>query len=178
MRRELHPRSDYCAVSMGVEAAGVYRRTQVERGDQRLSWMRPDQAFFASGACHVLAWVCRGTYPAQPIGIAAVRPVGEDQASHTFATWKGWTFDHCGWQREDALIAANERFEGYPLERVEITVELADFCHQHHHRMPHQYYADPVPRARDYVRWFEPPWTAAAPAKLVNGSLIQCEGGL
>jgi hypothetical protein len=88
---------------MEPQAAGVYRRTQAERDDQLLSWQRGDRAFFAAGACHILAWTCRELYPGRPIGIAG-------------------------------------------------------FCRRHHHRMPDQYYRNPRPRARDYLRRFDPPW--------------------
>ena len=103
---------------MTAQAAGMFRRTEVERSDQRVAWERPDQAFFAAGACHVLAWACRDAYPDRLIGIEAVRFVGEQQVFHTYATWNGWTFDHSGWNPEPQLFAANTDFEGHPLERV------------------------------------------------------------
>lgn len=143
---------------MGAKAAGAFRRTPAERADQRLSWERPDQAFFAAGACHVLAWVCREAYPDEPVGIAALRLQGERQVFHTYATWDGWAFDHAGWHPEPDLLAVNRAFERRPLERVEITVGLADFCEEHHHRMPDQYWQDPLPRARSYVARHVPPW--------------------
>lgn len=80
---------------------------------------------------------------------------------HTFATWQGWAFDHCGWHRAVDLVGVNQDFAGRPLVRVEITTGLAEFCRQHDHRMPHQYHRDPRPRARDYVRRFDPPWMPA-----------------
>jgi len=48
---------------MELQAAGVYRRTQAEREDQLLSWQRGDRAFFAAGACHILAWRSRPISP-------------------------------------------------------------------------------------------------------------------
>jgi hypothetical protein len=41
---------------------------------------------------------------------------------------------------------------------IEVTTDLANFCEEQHHRMPHQYWHDPLPRARDYVARFPPPW--------------------
>src|SRR3954451_12383895 len=99
----------------------MFRRTPRERADQRVSWERPDQAFFASGACHVLAWACRDAYPDRSIGIAAARFAGEQQVFHVYAVWDGWAFDHWGWNLEPELLAANEVFEGQALERVQIT---------------------------------------------------------
>lgn len=94
---------------MRPEASGAYRRTQAERDDQRLSWTRPDRAFFASGACHILAWACREAYPDRAVGIAAMRFVGEPRAFHVYATWRDAGFDHSGWNAESDLHAVNER---------------------------------------------------------------------
>lgn len=83
---------------------------------------------------------------------------GEQQVFHTYATWNGWTFDHSGWNPEPQLLAVSTAFEGHSLERIEITVGPAAFCEQHCHRMPHQYWRDPLPRARAYVGRHQPPW--------------------
>lgn len=48
------------------------------------------------------------------------------------------------WQRGDRAFFA--------------ATDLAEFCRRHYHRMPDRYYRDPRPRARDYVRRFDPPW--------------------
>lgn len=143
---------------MDLRAAGAFRRTQAERDDQLLSWRRPDRAFFAAGACHILAWTCRELFPDQPIGVASLRATGGGRIFHTFAVWNAWAFDHCGWQSLEALVEVNEVFDRVPLEPVEIGPDPAGFCREHHHRMPQQYYADPRPRARAYVRLFAPPW--------------------
>ncbi|MCX5065343.1 hypothetical protein OOJ91_05555 [Micromonospora lupini] len=143
---------------MAAVAAGAFRRTAIERSDQRVAWERADQAFFAAGACHVLAWVCRESYPELSIEVAAVRGTGERQVFHAYAVWDGWAFDHSGWNREVELLTVNAEFESRPLERVGITVDLAEFCAEHHHRMPDQYWADPLPRARGYVGRHTPPW--------------------
>jgi hypothetical protein len=148
---------------MTAHAAGIFRRTGIERSDQRVAWERTDQAFFAAGACHVLAWACRDAYADRSIGVEAVRFAGEQQVFHTYATWNGWTFDHSGWLPEPQLFTANTDFEGHPLERVEIAVGLAQFCEQHNHRMPHQYWRDPRQRARDYVGRHQPPWAGQCP---------------
>lgn len=141
-----------------VEAAGAFRRTAIERSDQRVAWERTDQAFFAAGACHILAWVCRDTYPDRLIEVAAVRLAGELPVVHTYAVWGGWAFDHAGWNPEQQVLAVNAAFEGHPLERVPISTDLAEFCAEHHHRMPDGYWRDPIPRARAYVGRHLPPW--------------------
>jgi hypothetical protein len=144
---------------MPAEAAGTYRRTPLERADQRISWERADEAFFASGACHILAWACRDRYPQQAISLAALFPAGQGQPLHVYAIWRTWAFDFSGWNREPELLAANAAFEGYPMERADITVDLAEFCETYTHRRPHQYWRDPLPRARDYLSRHSPPWS-------------------
>lgn len=148
---------------MTARPAGLFRRTPIERADQRVAWERTDQAFFAAGACHLLAWACRDAYAGRPIDIEALRFDGEQQVFHTYATWSGWTFDHSGWNPEPDLVTVNAAFEGRRLERVAITADLAAFCEQHHHRMPHDYWRDPRQRARDYVDRHQPPWARHAP---------------
>lgn len=146
---------------MALLASGTFRRTPLERSDQRVSWERTDQAFFSSGACHILAWTCRETYPDQAIELASLYLLGEQHPLHTYARWNGWAFDASGWNSEAELRRVNAEFEGRAVERVErIDVDLAEFCRLHVHRMPHQYWRDPIPRARAYVARFTPPWEA------------------
>jgi len=142
-------------------AAGRYRRTPLERADQRISWERSDQAFFAAGACHILAWVCREAHPGRSIGITGLRLVGEQQVFHVYATWRDWAFDHSGWNLESPLFEVNQDFESRPLERLKITADLATFCAKHISRMPHQYWQDPLPRAREYLARYAPPWESS-----------------
>ena len=149
----------------------MYRRTPLERADQRVSWERPDQAFFAAGACHILAWACREAHPGRSIGITGLRRVGEQPVSHVYATWDDWAFDHSGWHREPQLFEVNQDFEGRALERVRITVDLPDFCAEHVHRMPHQYWHDPLPRARAYLARYSPPWEPGHGQSLVRHPL-------
>ncbi|MFI7212775.1 hypothetical protein ACIBP4_22975 [Micromonospora maritima] len=143
---------------MAAVAAGVFRRTPLERSDQRLAWDRTDQAFFAAGACHILAWVCRDAYPDRSIGLAGLRFTDDIQVWHVYATWAGWAFDHSGWHPRADLLAANRDFESRPLEAVALPADLAEFCAAHHSRMPHQYWGDPLPRARAYLTRHAPPW--------------------
>ena len=140
-----------------AQAAGVFRRTPIQRLDQQLSWLRTNQAFFATGACHILAWVCRDAYPDREIMAAAMRLNGDPQVSHVYATWGSWAFDHSGWNVESELVEVNAAFEARPVERLTINTELGDFCREHHHRLPHQYWQDPIERAYNYVTAHQPP---------------------
>ncbi|WP_091607485.1 hypothetical protein [Micromonospora mirobrigensis] len=143
---------------MVATAAGRFRRTPIERADQRVAWERSDQAFFAAGACHILAWTCRDSFPDRRIDLAGVRYVGDPQVFHVWAVRDGWAYDHSGWNPEPELLAANAAFEDRPLERVALGDDLAEFCAAHHSRLPHQYWGDPLPRARAYLSRHTPPW--------------------
>lgn len=73
------------------------------------------------------AFVCQRVWP------AGIRWLGriEDEFSevfHTYATWEGWAFDHSGWNPEPELVAVNADFGGSPVERIQVTSNIADFC--------------------------------------------------
>lgn len=86
-----------------------------------------------------------------------MRLEGDPQVFHVYATWQTWAFDHSGWNDETDLLAVNADFEGRHVERIEITSTLAEFCASHAHRMPDQYWQDPVPRAVRFVdRYIRP----------------------
>lgn len=141
----------------------MYRRTQAERESEQISWERSDQAFFAAGACHVLAWTCRDVHSDQPIGIGALRFVSDKRAFHAVATWQDWTFDHSGWHKRARLLDVNEAFEDRQIEWLDIDADLESFCAAHRCRLPADYWQDPLPRARTYVALHAPPWLASTP---------------
>jgi hypothetical protein len=107
-----------------------------------------------------LAWVCRDSYADRPVELAAMVFAGERQPFHVYAAWDGWVFDHSGWHRESDLIAVNADFERRAVRSVAITVSLAEFCKTYGHRMPYQYWYDPISRARRYVSRYTSPWNA------------------
>jgi hypothetical protein len=78
-------------------AAGFFARTPAERADPVLAWRRADEAFFASGACHVLAWAVREALADRAVEIALRRP-GDTVVCHVYAVCDGWSFDHAGWR--------------------------------------------------------------------------------
>lgn len=133
--------------------AAVFRRTPKQRTDQELAWRRPDQAFFAAGACHILAWEFVARNPSYRI--VALRKVGETYPSHVIATDVTWAFDYDGWTLEAELLAATAAYEpATAWEQLPITTGLAEFCAEHWHRPPEGYHQDPRPRARAYLERF------------------------
>lgn len=137
------------------EPSIVYKRTPAERADQMLSWQRDDKAFFAAGACHILAWAFIQTYPEAGFSVLALRKVGEPHPSHIYVTDGTWAFDHCGWTLEEELLAVTRSSEpDCEFERLLITCDLETFCADNYHRLPGQFAFLPWQRAFDYISRF------------------------
>lgn len=133
-----------------------YTRTPDERKDQFLSWRRSDKAFFAAGACHILAWTFlrREDRPAgfTPIGLHAA---GERYPDHVYVSNGTWAFDHDGWTLEDELLEVTRAASPEAvIERTHPTRNLELFCAENNYRLPSQYAFDPLPRANAYLDRF------------------------
>jgi hypothetical protein len=138
--------------------AGRFRRTDLERRDEHLSWERPDQAFFAAGACHILAWTFIETYPDAGYGIVAARLECDEHCFHAYVSNGTWAFDHAGWNLEADLLSATEEFEKKAVaDRWTVLTDLKTYCRDYDHRPPEAYYADPRPRAQTYLASFPAP---------------------
>jgi hypothetical protein len=115
-----------------------------------LARRRGDQAFFAVGACHILAWEFVARHPSYRM--VGLRKVGEQDPSHVIATHGTWAFDHDGWTLEAELLAETAAYEpSTAWELLPITTDLATFCANHRHRAPEYFHQDPRTRARAYI---------------------------
>ncbi|MBV1852611.1 hypothetical protein KUA19_20980 [Catellatospora sp. NEAU-YM18] len=123
----------------------MFRRTDAERTDQQLAWQRSDQAFFAAGACHILAWAFLEAYPDGGFQIHALRKQGEPHPHHVYVTDGLWAFDHCGW------TLWSELRQWYQSEDLVIRTDLTTFCAENYHRLPEQFSHLPWQRAHDYL---------------------------
>ena len=135
-----------------------FRRTHAERQDQLLSWNRDDVAFFAAGACHILAYAFLETYPDagfQPVGLW---PRDAPDPGHVNVTDGTWAFDHDGWTPQAELLSATRTAEPQSgFQPCPIHLDLDTFCVRHHHR-PRQFFAfDPWERAVRYIAQFPAP---------------------
>jgi hypothetical protein len=148
-----------------VVPAATFKRTSLERSDQRVAWERSDEAFFAAGACHVLAYRCAAAHPAVPIGIRAMRRIDDGTVAHVVASWEGWLFGFNGWSLEPDLLEANEGFERIGLDLFPIEITIEDFCGQWYYRLPSQYHQDATYRADQYVRRFTAPFASESPSR-------------
>lgn len=132
--------------------SSVFRRTPAEREDQQLSWDRPDQAFFAAGACHVLAFEFVALNPS--FRIAALKKEGDEHPSHVIATDGTWAFDHDGWTLEAEILAGTAASAPGPWALLPVTTDFDSFCAENRHRPIRYFHQDPRPRARTYIDRF------------------------
>ncbi|WP_051499089.1 hypothetical protein [Nocardia sp. BMG51109] len=129
----------------------------MERADQHLAWCRPDQWFFAAGACHILAYAfleaCPGGFV--PMGLW---PSAAEDPGHVYVSDGTWAFDHCGWTLEDELVTVSQEAEpGMGYRPRPIGMGLDEFCARHRHRSRAEYVFDPWSRAHDYLARFTGP---------------------
>ncbi|GLZ42218.1 hypothetical protein [Actinokineospora sp. NBRC 105648] len=142
---------------MVYRPSALFRRTPQERADQWLSWNRADQAFFAAGACHILAFAFLETHPDSefhPVGLWAH---DDESPLHIYVTDGEWAFDHDGWTPHAELLAvtrATEPGKRYQPRRVERDLTL--LCERYPYRARHQFAHDPWQRALHYLARFPP----------------------
>lgn len=139
----------------------VFRRTPEERHDQHLAWSRPDQAFFAAGACHVLAFAFCSLHPNSGFEPVSLRPA-TGQGSHVIATDGQWAFDHAGYARLSELLDSTRaswaaEYPGWTAELELIKDSLDSWCRATNHRPPAEYAQDAWPRALAYAARFPAP---------------------
>jgi hypothetical protein len=141
----------------------LFDRTSEEKRDMFKSWTRDDQAFFASGACHILADLFVQLHMHQGYKMVHIKPTTGFTGNHVFASNGTWAFDHNGWTREKELLAVTEKSykEKYPdwsYQKITIepsTAALEDFCKANNHRLPWQFAYLPWERARKYIAQFD-----------------------
>ncbi len=137
----------------------AYIRTSAERADPFLSWKRSDEAFFASGACHILAHLYWQMHQAEGWRRMFIQPTGDRPGSHVYATNGEWVFDYNGYTPEREYL---DKYRASWLERdpewdctvTEITMGLEEFCAQNYHRPPSHYAYLPWERAYAFINKF------------------------
>ena len=142
------------------------RHTELERRDQHASWTRTDEAFFAAGACHVLAFALLSRHPREDRTAVFLRPVGGLPGSHVYVRRGAWAFDFNGWTTEDVLLAANtaecrQSWPAWECDRIDIAEPIETFCVTWNHRLPRDFAGDAMARANRYLDRFpgDPPTT-------------------
>jgi hypothetical protein len=133
------------------------------------AWNRPDEVFFSSSACHVLASAFLARYPNEgflPLFIrskAGFRKAGFG-GGHIVAVEGEWLFDAGGNQSRPEFIDRyfahfRSLFPGWDADLIELKGDPAgwEFCKAHNHRHPSQFFRDPTPRANRYLEQFVGP---------------------
>lgn len=138
----------------------LFDRTPEEKRDMFISWKRSDQAFFASGACHILAYLFIQIYGEDKHKIIHINPAGKFPGHHVYVSDGEWAFDYNGWTKEKELLRLTEeayetRYPGWHYERNVIDQSLENFCKENNHRLPWQYAYLPWERAYKYISQFE-----------------------
>jgi len=138
------------------ESSRNYKRTDAERKSQVLAWNRPDKAFFAAGACHILAYTFLDLHPNEGYNIIGIA-TSKSKASHIYVSNDVWAFDFNGWTAEAELLAVTEKAEqpDWSYDRLIIKDDLETFCKNHHHRNPAYFLHLPWERAYNYIAQFE-----------------------
>jgi hypothetical protein len=137
----------------------AFARTEAERRDQMLSWERSDEAFFAAGACHILAFRVLERHPGEGFHSVYLRPERGGSGHHVYATDGRWAFDFNGWTLEETLLresirACRARQPSWSYTRCVISQSLEHFCQEFGFRRLDQYPVDPTPRADAFLDRF------------------------
>jgi hypothetical protein len=139
----------------------VVLRTSEEKADVSAAWSRPDDEFFATGACHVLAAAFIAAYPGSGFRPWRIVPFAGHRGSHVVVARGGTVFDWMGFQERQAFLF--EYFEamrglepGWDADFVPLESDPVgwEFCRQYNHRHPSEFLHDPTSRATAYVAKF------------------------
>lgn len=148
----------------------VILRTPEEKADQVLSWSRPDEEFFASGACHVLVAAFLITHPAAGFAAWVLSPTTGTRGSHMIALRGDVVFDWLGYGGHSVFLreyeeAMRSAFPDWSADLRPVPGDPIgwDFCRTAGWRHPSQFSQDPLPRALAYVKRFP------APLEIGNG---------
>jgi hypothetical protein len=133
-------------------------RSETQKGDQALSWQRGDRAFFASGACHILAHVFLQEYADQEYRPYMILPNAGFRGSHVYAANEDTVFDYHGFSVKAHFLEHYFRkmkrfFPGWSATIFVVRDFMSPaFLREFNCRAPNQYFADPLPRARAFVQ--------------------------
>jgi hypothetical protein len=141
----------------------IILRTPEEKADLDSCWSRPDEEFFASGACHVLAAAFLIEYPEAGFQPWRFAPSAGHRGGHMVVVRDELVFDWAGYERRDAFLldyfaAMREIFHDWEARFIPVESDPVgwEFCSLHNHRHPSQFLHDPLPRARAFAGRFPP----------------------
>jgi hypothetical protein len=137
----------------------LFDRTPEERKDPFLFWQREDQAFFAAGACHILAEMFRQLHYGEDFQMIFMKGKDDHPGMHVYIRCGEWMFDHNGWTLEKEMVDVvragfTERYPGWDFDQVIVKEDLETFCRNNNHRQPWQFAYLPWERAYNYIKQF------------------------
>ncbi len=137
----------------------LFDRTPEERRDPFLFWQREDQAFFAAGACHILAEMFRQLHQGEDFQVVFMKAIKGHPGAHVYIRYGEWIFDHNGWTLEQEMMDTvtagfRERYPEWDCERIIIDNDIETFCRNNAHKLPWQFAYLPWERAYNYIKKF------------------------
>lgn len=136
----------------------IVLRDTYEKQHPEITWQRPDQEFFAAGACHILAGVFLSRPKAAGFDPFAIVPGNAGRGYHIFCSRRNVAFDAYGFQPGERLVheyseRLGEIFPSWTYTIQPITLDLLsdEFCLSTGHRLPSQFPGDVIERAERYV---------------------------
>jgi hypothetical protein len=138
------------------------------KGNAVRQWALPDRVFFASGACHILAYAFLNTYPEAGFVAVGIRPARGFPGNHIVVVRDDTAFDYHGyssWRRllDHTRAKANRWWPGWSADLVHVPKEVLISEAKSREieglwlREPKQYLHDAMPRARQFLARFPRP---------------------
>jgi hypothetical protein len=139
------------------------------KGDLDRHWSLPDKVFFASGACHILAYAFLNKHPTSGFGALWIKPARGFTGNHIVVVRDRLAFDYHGYSNWDRLIChmtmkANRWWLGWNATLVSLPMDVLISENKSRGydglwlREPKQFLHDALPRAERFLaRHPEPP---------------------
>jgi len=151
------------------------------KGDAVRQWSLPDRVFFASGACHILAYAFLETYPASGFVPLWIKPARGFTGNHIVVVRDDVAFDYHGYSSWRRLIGhtrakAHRWWPGWSAELMPLpkAVLISEAKSREIDglwlREPKQYLHDAMPRAKQFLARFpHPPASVPGTIERISG---------
>lgn len=146
----------------------MYRIDGAKKRDPAQRWALPDRAFFACGACHILAWAFLDRYSQAGFHAIWLKPDTGFTGNHIVVTDGVRVFDYHGYARRDRFLThsfgkARRWWPGWHATLIPLPpdVLISEAKSRTYDglwlREPGQFLRDALPRARAFLDHFPAP---------------------